>query len=135
MNRYKVQKEAEPKKKKRGNRQANKVARSFRDVLNGNVLAKDYVIENLPFIFFLTVIMLMYIALGYQADRTVRGSEQLESEIMELKSEYISVKTELNLISRQSQIADSTESMGLLEMKDEPPVLLGVSKELKESIY
>ncbi|MBX7094091.1 MAG: hypothetical protein K1X56_05175 [Flavobacteriales bacterium] len=124
----KAEKKAEKKK-------ANKVARSFRDVLNGNVLTRDYVVDNLPYIFFLTALMLFYIGMGYTTDKNSRRIEKIESELVELNSEYISVKTELNLVSRQSQIADSTASMGLYEMKDEPPKVILVKRYQKEKMY
>ncbi len=134
MNRFKpTPKKAEAKKEKAGQRLH--VVRSFRDVLNGNVLTRDYVIENLPYFFFLTFLMLCYIAMGYSTDKNVRKIERTESELMELNSEYISVKTELNLVSRQSQIADSTAAMGLYEMKDEQPQVITVSAAEFEKIY
>jgi len=131
MNRYKQVKEEKPKKPAK----ANKVAKSFRDVLNGNVLTRDYVVDNLPYFIFLTVIMLGYIAMGYHTDKNVRRIERIEAELVELNSEYISVKTELNLVSRQSQIADSTASIGLYEMKDEPPRVISLEKSELEKMY
>lgn len=132
MNRYKT---VEKKVEKNDAGKPNKVARSFRDVLNGNVLTRDYVVDNLPYFFFLTAIMLVYIAMGYSTDKNARRIEKIESELVELNSEYISVKTELNLVSRQSQIADSTASMGLFEIKDEPPRVITVNKNELNSIY
>lgn len=132
MNRYKTD---EKKAEKKPASKPNKVARSFRDVLNGNVLTRDYVVDNLPYFFFLTAIMLVYIAMGYSTDKNARRIEKIESELVELNSEYISVKTELNLVSRQSQIADSTASLGLYEMKDDPPKVIAVEKNKINSIY
>jgi hypothetical protein len=79
--------------------------------------------------------MLGYIAMGYHTDKNVRRIERIEAELVELNSEYISVKTELNLVSRQSQIADSTASMGLYEMKDEPPRVISLEKSELEKMY
>ncbi|HRE74981.1 MAG TPA: FtsL-like putative cell division protein [Flavobacteriales bacterium] len=131
MNKYKVAKKESTKKA----RKEPRVVRSFRDVLNGNVLTRDYVVDNLPYFFFLTVLMLVYIAMGYTTDKNARRIERIESELVELNSEYISVKTELNLISRQSQIADSTASIGLFEMKDESPRVIRVSENQLKTIY
>lgn len=113
----------------------NKMAKSFRDVLNGNVLAKDYVVANLPYFFFLTALMLFYIGLGYNTDKNVKKIEKIEAELIELNSEYISLKTELNLISGETQIKDSVKNFGLSEMRDEAPKVITVSKTLKEKIY
>ena len=137
QNRYKEIKKEEPVKaqKAKKQRKPSRVARSFADVLNGNVLAKDYVVTNLPFIGFLTVIMLLYIGMGYYADRNARKIEKIEGEILEANSEMVSLKTELNMISNPAQIADSTRSMGLIEARDFPPRVIKVKEKVLKEIY
>lgn len=123
------------KKPKESASTARKVTRSIFDVINGNVLTREYVVRNLPFIVFLTFLMLTYIGLGYYAGSRVKKIEQLKSEIIELKSEYLTHSTELNMISGQKQIADSTLAMGLLEIRDEPPRTIQVNAKTYKKIY
>lgn len=135
MNRYKEIKKEEPPKaqKPKKERKPSRMAKSFADVLNGNVLTRDYVIGNLPFIAFMTVIMLTYIGMGYYADRNARRIEKIENDLVEMNSELISVRTELNMVSNPAQIADSTRSMGLVEARDFPPRIIKIKdKELKD---
>jgi len=134
MNRYKEIKE-EKKVSKKATRKPSRVTKSFVDVLNGNMLTRDYVVSNLPFICFLTFLMLAYIGMGYYADRNARKIEEIENTLVELNSEHISLKTELNMISNPAQIADSTKSMGLVESRDFPPRIIKVKPEVLESIY
>ena len=134
MNRYKEIKKEIPKKEK-APRKPSKMKRSFVDVLNGNILTRDYVIGNLPFIGFLTIIMLTYIGLGYFADRNARLIEETENNLIELNSEHISLKTELNMVSNPNQIADSTKSMGLIEARDFPPRIIKVKDKVLKTIY
>lgn len=131
MNRLKEVKTEKPKKK----RKKSAVARSFMDVLNGNVLTKDYVIQNLPFIIFLTGLMLVYIGMGYNVDKTTRQINALEDENLDLRTEEIALKTEYNVVSGQGQIADSTLAMGLSEARDEVPFIISVSESKFEKIY
>jgi cell division protein FtsL len=136
MNRYKeIKKETPKSEKKNSSRKPSRVAKSFIDVLNGNVLTKDYVVTNLPFIGFLTAIMLVYIGMGYYADRNARKIEKIESEILEANSEVVSLKTELNMISSPEQIADSTRAMGLQESADFPPRVIRVKEKVLKEIY
>jgi hypothetical protein len=114
---------------------ARKVTRSFIDVINGNVLTREYVVRNIPFLVFLTFLMLTYIGLGYFSSSRLRKIENLKSEIIELKSEYLSTSTELNMISGQKQIADSTAAMGLTEKRDHPPRVIQVDKKTYNKIY
>lgn len=132
-NKFKEVKEEKVKAKKK--KKSSKVARSFMDVLNGNVLTKDYVVQNLPYIIFLTALMLVYIGMGYNIDKNTRLINALEEENLDLRTEEISVKTEYNVVSGQSQVADSTSKMGLMEARDEAPNIIAVKSETLENLY
>lgn len=132
-NKFKEKKEEKIKTKKV--RKPNKVARSFMDVLNGNVLTKDYVIQNLPFIVFITALMLVYIGMGYNIDKNTRLINALEEENLDLRTEEIAVKTEYNVVSGQSQVADSTAKIGLVEARDEAPNIIAVPSETLNNLY
>ena len=132
-NKFKEKKEEKVKTKKV--RKPNKVARSFMDVLNGNVLTKDYVIQNLPFIVFITALMLVYIGMGYNIDKNTRLINALEEENLDLRTEEIAVKTEYNVVSGQSQVADSTSKIGLVEARDEAPNIIAVPNETLNNLY
>ncbi len=95
--------------------QGNKVARSFLNIFSGNFLSKDYVILQLPFILFLTLIGLGYIANGFFAEKSVRQISRLNNRLKELKSEYITSKSELMFMSNQSEVARSVAPFGLKE--------------------
>lgn len=123
------------KEPKESNGTARKVTRSFFEVINGNVLTREYVVRNIPFLVFLTFLMLTYIGLGYYGSSRLRKIENLKSEIIELKSEYLSTSTELNMVSGQKQIADSTAAMGLSEKRDHPPRVIQVDKKQYAKIY
>ncbi len=123
------------KPKKRNKRKSSVVTRSIKDVLNGNVLTRDYVVSNIPFIAFLTLIMLAYIGLGYVAERNSRKIEQIETDLVERNSEFISLKTELNMVSNPAQVADSTLALGLFEARDFPPRIIKVKEKILKTIY
>lgn len=133
MNKFKEKKEEKIKSKKL--RKKSKVARSFMDVLNGNVLTKDYVIQNLPYIIFLTLLVLVYIGMGYNIDKNLRAINKLEEENLDLRTEEIAVKTEYNILSGQSQVADSTAKLGLMEARDEAPKIIAVDNETLKKLY
>lgn len=95
--------------------QGNKVARSVLNIFSGNFLSKDYVILQLPFILFLTLIGLVYIANGFLAEKSVRDISRLNNRLKELKSEFIISKSELMFMSNQSEVARSVASFGLKE--------------------
>lgn len=97
------------------------------------LLEKDVMIKVLPFVFFLTFIALVYIANSYYAEKTIREIDKSTKELKELRSEYISTKTELMNKSKQSQIAVSVLPMGLKESRVAPrKILVAASSVNKE---
>ena len=96
-------------------KEAGKVSKSLTNIFSGEFLSKYNVIKSLPFIFFLTFVGILYIANGYYAERTVRDLYRVGNELKELRSEYITLKSDLNFKSKQSQVAQETEILGIKE--------------------
>lgn len=118
MNKFKevpVKESEETKKSSSPKKRGNKVARSFLNIFSGNFLSKDLVIRQMPFILFLTCIGLGYIANGYYAEKSVREISRINNELKELKSEYITTKSELMFMSNQSEVARAAAPLGLKE--------------------
>lgn len=92
-----------------------RIVRSFLNIFSGNFLSRDNVMHQLPFILFLTLIGLGYIANGYYAEKSVREISRINSHLKELKSEYITTKSELMFMSNQSEVARAAAPLGLKE--------------------
>lgn len=122
MNKFK--KEDVPQKKK----EAGKFSKSLANVFSGNFLSKDNVVGLLPFVFFLTFLGIMYIANGYYAQGIVRDLQKTGNEVKELRSEYITIKSDLNYKSKQSQVAQATKEIEVYESTT-PPTKIVVDKE------
>ena len=127
MNKFK--KEGKSKKKK----EANKVSKSLANIFSGNFLSKDNVIGLLPFVFFLTFLGILYIANGYYAEKIVRELHKIGNDVKELRSEYITIKSDLNYKSKQSQVVQATEELGIKESTI-PPTKIVVDKNEMEKI-
>jgi hypothetical protein len=77
---------------------------------------------------------LVYIANGYMAESSVRQINKTQQEIKELRSEQISMKSELNntiIESELKKIIDDRE-MGLNESYDPPKKIVLSSSDLKK---
>lgn len=106
------------------------VGRSFVDVINGNFLTRDDVLYHLPYMLYLCLLALIYIANGYLAEDTVRKLNSANKEVKELRSEYITTKSELMYKSKQSQLAEFIVEKGMgLEESYEPPKKVIVERE------
>ena len=78
------------------------------------------VIRNLPFIFFIAAIGIFYIANAHYAEKNVREIDQIEKRLNELRWEYMTTKSELEYISKQSEVAKMLEPAGLKELREPP---------------
>jgi len=112
--------------------QTKKPGKGLKAILTGSFLTREQVVGSLPFIFYLTFLGVCYIANGYQAEKVVRKLYNTNNELKELRSEYITIKSELMLVSKQSQVARLTGSLGLKELTSPPKKIVLTTKEKKE---
>lgn len=103
-----VQKPSKPRKK-------GVLAKGLSSVFSGTFLTNEKSLKHLPYILFLAVVAIFYIANGYYADDKIREFNKTTNELKELRSEYISTKSELMFASKQSEVAKSAEKLGLKE--------------------
>lgn len=101
----------------------------FKNVIDGSVLTRDGVIEQLPYILFLTFIAIIYIGNRYNAEKIARQSMQIQDELKELRAESITSASHLMFASKQSQVARLVNEKGLgLKEAVEPPKRLIIHK-------
>ena len=103
--------------------QVHKVfVRSAFDVINGNFLTNKSSLKQAPFVLFLTIVALFYISNSYYAERKIRQINKINNELKELRSEYITSKSKLMFVSKQSEVAKTAEQMGLsIKESTNPP--------------
>ena len=101
------------------------------DILSGRFLSGEKAVESLPFILFLTLLGIVYIANGYYAEKTVRELYKANATIKELRSEYITNKSELEIVKQQSHVALEIQELGLKEPLT-PPKKIVVEEDLKK---
>lgn len=111
---------------------AKKEAGGIKSVLTGSFLSKERVVNSLPFIFFMTFLGICYIANGYQIQKVVVGLHKTKNEVKELRSEYITTKSELMILSKQSEVAAATAEMGLKELTSPPKKIVITNKEKQQ---
>ncbi len=112
----------EPKTKESEGKPKRKKA-SIRDLIDGSILTREYVLDQMPFIFFVTFLAMIYIANKYDSEKIVRDTVSIKNELKELRCEKISIHSELDSISRQSSVIRLIQEKNL-EIKQlvEPPI-------------
>lgn len=91
------------------------IVKSLNTLFSGTFLSNQQVVKHIPFILFLSVIAILYIANGYWADDKIRQVNKLSSQIKEFRSEYITTKSDLMFVSKQSEVAKAVEKLNLKE--------------------
>ena len=100
---------------------------TIRGLLNGSFLTRENVLGNMPFILFCAAMMILYISYGYSTERIVRDLHRTDSELKELRSEYITIRARLEKQEQQSQVAAGIGELGLRESRV-PPMKIAVGK-------
>ncbi len=92
--------------------------KAAQEVLGGGILENNKTRHIFPYLLFLALLAFVYITNDYVLESKVRKITRLEHEIRELRYEYISVKSDLMTLSKQSQLEKRLERLGIKESKE-----------------
>jgi hypothetical protein len=92
------------------------------------LLDYQWIVKNIPFFLFLSLLTVLYIYNGHFAEKTIKDINRSSRELRELKYEYKTIQSELMFQSKQSELVKAVEPLGLRELT-EPPL------KLKDTIY
>lgn len=73
----------------------------------------DWILKNMSFFLFLSVLAVLYIANGHMADNRIRKINETGRQLKELQYEYKTVKGEMMFKSRESEMMKAAEPLGL----------------------
>jgi len=96
-------------------KKTHKGRRRVQDVLGGDYLSKKTVVDNVPFLLYLAILVMMYISNTYSSERMYKQIEKTKTELKELRFEYITSRSALMFSSRLSELNKRAQSMGLKE--------------------
>lgn len=84
------------------------------------LLNYGWIVNNIGFFLFLSVLAVLYIANGHMADNRIRKINETARQLKELQYEYKTVKSEIMFRSRESEVVKAAEPLGL-KMDTIPP--------------
>ena len=95
---------------------------SLKDLIDGTILTRQVIVNQLPFIIFLSFLAGIYIGNRYHAEKVVRDLTKLQAEVKDFRAETITSASELMFISKQSEVVKMVKENQLgLEESVEPP--------------
>lgn len=77
-------------------------------------------VEYFPYILYVSIVALFYIANSHYADNTVRDIAKMKTEVEDLRADYTTLKSDYMFASKQSEVAKNVEPMGLFESAEPP---------------
>ena len=87
------------------------------------LISHKWVVRNIPFFLFLTLLAVLYIYNGHYTDKLVLKINTTEKQIKELEYEYKTIKSELIFRSKASELIKAVEPLGLKELTVAPILL------------
>jgi hypothetical protein len=83
----------------------------------------QWLVHNIPYFLFLAALAVLYIYNGHYSDNTIKDIDKTSKQVKELQYEYKTIKSEVMLRSKQSELAKAVEPLGLKELTEPPFVL------------
>lgn len=106
------------------------VGRAFVGVMSGDIFGSEQLIKHLPYLGFLVLLGLVYIGIGYSAEDSVRQINKDKAELKEMRSEFITIKSDLMYATKQSELIKILHEKGLvLEESFEPPKKIEITED------
>lgn len=90
----------------------------------------QWIVKNVPYFLFLSLLAVFYIANGHYADNTIRNINKTTKQLKEQEYEYKTLNGKLMFQNRLSEVAKTVEQIGLKE-NIQQPILLTDSIKLK----
>jgi len=101
----------------------------FKKLFTEGVISKEAATQVLPFLIFLSVLSMLYIANSHMAIKNIREIDQLNKEVKELSWEYKSLKADLMFKSKLKEVAKKVDTLGIKELTEPPKKIIVSSNE------
>jgi ATP-dependent Zn protease len=103
------------KQKERTRQKVEKKPSAFVQILNGDFLTKEFMLGNLPFIFFVMFLLLLTVSKGYYGKRLSDDVSRTQLELNELTSDHFEAKTRVEEETQRVKLVDELAPRGLKE--------------------
>lgn len=90
-------------------------ANALTQILNGEFLTKSFVLNNLPYIFFILLLLIVFVAKGYYVKQLSDEIKINETELNQNAAEYIEAKTKLEEETKRYKLVEKLQERELKE--------------------
>jgi hypothetical protein len=100
----------------------------FKKLFSEGGVSKEAATEMLPFLLFLSLLCMLYIANSHMAMKNIRNIDKLNKEVKELSWEYKSLKADLMFKSKLTEVAKQVDTLGIKELTEPPKRIVVIEK-------
>ena len=100
-------------------------------ILNGDFLTREFVLNNLNFIFFIIFLLLLVVGKGYYGKQLSDDINAAQQEVDQNAAEYIESKAKLETVTRRYKLVEKLEKRQLKETQNATKVIR-VKKKVNE---
>jgi hypothetical protein len=94
-----------------------------------NYFEEGFPVQHLPKMIFIMALGIFYISNTHYAEKTIRRINQAQAEVEDLRADYTTMKADLMLATKQSEVAKKVQAYGLKESLKPPHKLLVKKRE------
>jgi hypothetical protein len=116
-------KKVEQKEKKVKSKPKSSKPNAFTQILNGDFLTREFVLNNLNFIFFIILLLLLIVGKGYYGKQLSKDVDATQTELDDLTADYIEAKAKMEEETRRYKLVEKLGSRGLTESQNQTKVI------------
>lgn len=118
-----IPKQEEKAKVKKEKKRKSLGPNAFTQILNGDFLTKEFVLNNLTFIFFVMFLLLLIVGKGYYGKELSQNIDKTQKELDERTADYVEAKARLEEETRRYELTMKMEPRGLKESERDTKVI------------
>ncbi|MGB0933263.1 MAG: FtsL-like putative cell division protein [Lishizhenia sp.] len=92
-----------------------KTSKTLAQIVNGDFLKRDFVLNNLTYIFFVIFLLIILVGKGYYVSQLAKNIESREKEVNQMTSDYVEAKAKLEEQTRREKLVEQLSPKGLKE--------------------
>jgi cell division protein FtsL len=127
-----AEKQSKKKRKRRffkGSSVGSKSSQTVVQIMNGDFLTKEFVINNLAYIFFIMFLLILVVSKGYYVNQLASDIKKTEEELGQITADYVEAKAQLEERTRRTQLIEKLAPLGLKETVNPTKVIRKKNKE------
>ena len=117
-----------PRKKKEPSRISRSIVR-FMNMIG--VFNRNQIVDSMPFILFVTILIICYIGNSYYAEHIIREIDKTKTELKEYRAQYISIMSRLMYQNNQTEVAKALHPYQVKE-NTQPPDKIFIKDRISE---